>query len=452
MATFFIGVYLYGQESLVINGKRNQAGLVAEEGLDIVRNIRDAGFTNLIDGTYGLATSSGQWVFSGSSDTVNGFTRAVTISTVDADHKQISANVTWQQSRQRSGSLTLQSYLTNWTRVGVGDWSTTTIESGLDLGTTVTAIKVVVSGNYAYVIANTAGNDFFIIDITDILNPVLLGQLALTGTPSDIAVSGNYAYVTTNSGTAELQTINITNKSAPSAATFNMLGTNAALSISLSGNYAYITKALSGTASNYEFNIISLTNPGAPATVTGGYLNLTSAPTDAVVSGNYAYLSSTDNAGEFRVINVTNPAAPTLIANLVNLGGNADASSVAVYGNTAYVSRLADANIYPINITTPTAPVSMTPASFAVGGNPTQMVLFNSGKYLAVTNANTAGELRLFDVTTPATPTTLTTNNIPGTTFTPAGMDYSPVYDRLVLAGPRVALNGNHQLIIVSPR
>ena len=114
LVTALVGAYLYGQEATALAGSRARAVMLAEEGLEATRNIRDAGFSNLTDGTYGLSTSGNQWGFSGSSDTNDIFTRQVTISAIDSKRKQIACTVTWQQNPQRTGSVSAATYLTNW--------------------------------------------------------------------------------------------------------------------------------------------------------------------------------------------------------------------------------------------------------------------------------------------------------------------------------------------------
>ncbi len=116
IVTAFVGAVIYGQESTVVAGGRARAAFLAEEGIEAVRNIRDESFSNLADGTYGLAVSNYQWIFSGSSDTTDGFVRQINISTIDASstRKIITSNVTWQETAQRSGTITLTERLTNW--------------------------------------------------------------------------------------------------------------------------------------------------------------------------------------------------------------------------------------------------------------------------------------------------------------------------------------------------
>lgn len=82
LVTGLAGSYLYGQEAQSYAGNISRATLLAEEGLEAVRNIRDAGFANLTEGPHGLATTSNQWNFSGTSDTTGIYTRQITVTAV----------------------------------------------------------------------------------------------------------------------------------------------------------------------------------------------------------------------------------------------------------------------------------------------------------------------------------------------------------------------------------
>lgn len=113
LVTALTGAYLYGQESTRLAGNRVQALLLAEEGLEAVRNIRDAAFDDLADGTFGIDSTS-TWGFSGTSDVTDIFTRTVTIASLDAERKSALVTVTWQQNAQRTGSITLETQLTDW--------------------------------------------------------------------------------------------------------------------------------------------------------------------------------------------------------------------------------------------------------------------------------------------------------------------------------------------------
>lgn len=59
--------------------ERTQAILLAQEGLEATRSIRDGDFENLVNGSHGLVLQDGKWVFSNTSDTVGKFTRTVSV-------------------------------------------------------------------------------------------------------------------------------------------------------------------------------------------------------------------------------------------------------------------------------------------------------------------------------------------------------------------------------------
>lgn len=109
-----IGVLSLGEEASALGGKRSQAVLLSEEGLEAVRNIRDENFSNLVDGSYGLIKVANQWTLDVTPD-INGiFTRTINISTIDVNTKLIISSVDWQQNLQRTGNIVLTTYLTNW--------------------------------------------------------------------------------------------------------------------------------------------------------------------------------------------------------------------------------------------------------------------------------------------------------------------------------------------------
>jgi Tfp pilus assembly protein PilV len=121
IVTALTAVLFYGEETTALSGNRSRAVFLAEEGLEATRNIRDAAYTNLIDGTYGLATTGNIWVFSGSSDTNGIFTRQIIIGSGGTNRKVATSTVTWQQNLQRSGSVSATTELANWkASAGVG--------------------------------------------------------------------------------------------------------------------------------------------------------------------------------------------------------------------------------------------------------------------------------------------------------------------------------------------
>ncbi len=163
------GAIIYGRSGTAMAGDRQQAIALADEGIEAVRNIRDAAYSNFpADGTYGLAQSGSPlvWNFSGSSDTSGIFSRQITISTVDSTHKLITSTVTWTTASV-SHQVASTARLSNWRAalpatggpIMMAYSKTTTtpfyrIWAGTSWGTEGSALAV--TGNINYVVLKSA--------------------------------------------------------------------------------------------------------------------------------------------------------------------------------------------------------------------------------------------------------------------------------------------------------
>ena len=108
---------------------KTKAVLLAEEGIEAVRSIRDTDFNNLSDGVNGLNHTASVWSFSGTEDTTDSkFTRSVTISSADSDSKRVTTKVDWSE-RGVNNSVTLTSILTNWRKLAGGMADSVTINT-----------------------------------------------------------------------------------------------------------------------------------------------------------------------------------------------------------------------------------------------------------------------------------------------------------------------------------
>ena len=114
-AIFGITYGSWQQEKNAINKER--ATYLAEEAIEASRNMRDASFANLVDGTHGLALSGNQWVYSSVSDATDIFTRKLTVSTINTNQKKIEAVVSWTDPTYGNNSVTLNTYLTNFRKI-----------------------------------------------------------------------------------------------------------------------------------------------------------------------------------------------------------------------------------------------------------------------------------------------------------------------------------------------
>ncbi len=128
LSLIIVGVtsaWLYGEEATVKSGDRGRAILIANEGIDIVRNIRDAaalgstidgvyGFGSIADGVYGLAQTATGWTLLPSVENIGVYTRSLAITSPSEYQKNITMTVSWPSLGGRAESVSFSSIFTNW--------------------------------------------------------------------------------------------------------------------------------------------------------------------------------------------------------------------------------------------------------------------------------------------------------------------------------------------------
>ncbi|MEN9342032.1 MAG: hypothetical protein RIQ54_288 [Candidatus Parcubacteria bacterium] len=403
----FMVAYLYGEESSVLAGNRARAVLLAQEGLEAVRNMRDGNFDTLVDGSYGLAVATGTWIFSGSSDVTGIFTRTISIASLDANRKHVTSTVTWQQNAQRTGSVSLATRLMYWMKFAIGNWANpNTLASSVNISGNNDGLRVALQGNYAYLVRNGGTPNFAIINISNPSSTSLSGSLSLSGTPDRIFVSGNYAYIASSDNASELQVVNVSNPASPSlVGSYNASGNANAHGFFISGTRGYLVR---DSSANDELIILDMSDPTTPALL--GSLNLGNTGYQVAVVSSTAYIASSDNASELQVVNVSNPASPALVGSL-NLAGNTDAITVATFSTRVILGQGSNMNI--VNVTTSTSPALL--GTYAAGGTVNDVFVGNDNTYVFLATANGANEFQVVNITTSTSPVLVGGFNAGGT-------------------------------------
>lgn len=453
--TILVGFFFYGQESAVISGERNRAINLADEGLEAVRNIRDNQFTNLPDGTYGLGIVGNNWTLTASPTAIEGFTRAVRISTLDAQTKIATASVTWSQQLHRTGSVSLTTRFTNW-MTSVNTWTGASLESSFNLSLlnsgseTGNILSIFTQGNYAYVgRTNTGiGTEFYILDISNPASPVLVGQRDLNTNPNDIVVVGNYAYIASDDNSSELQIVDVSTPStianAGKLTTVDLTSANSnsinadAVGLATDGTYLYMARVTGD-----KLIIFNLSTPAAP-TIVGRLTTIVGNAIDIALSGSTAYVITDDDTQELQTVDVTTKTAPVKLGSLNLNSGNEAANplSVAAYGSTVYIGRAVSAapELYKISTVTPASPtlastIEMNSSAYAIA-------LSETGTFGFVATNDTAADIKIVDTTTFSS--ILRTVN---TADTLADVGYSSTKTRVVVGGS----NDASEIQIIKP-
>ncbi|HSX07131.1 MAG TPA: hypothetical protein VLG92_05425 [Candidatus Saccharimonadia bacterium] len=425
-----IGAVVYGRSSTADSGEQVRADYLADEGAEAVRNIRGAGYANLVDGTYGLVQSSGTWTLSGSSDTSGIYARSVTIASNGTNRKNITSNVTWS-GVTGSGQASVVTELTNWMAAFPKSWTIPSQYAGLDLTGTIAGYKVATSGSYAYLVRNSAtGPNFFVINISTPTSPTVVGTLTLAGTPTNIAISGNYAYISNGSNSAELQIVSIASPTTPTlSGSYDAAGSADGLGVYVVGTTVYLSRG--ANSGSDEFVIVNAANPASPVRIGGYSLNVNMH--EVYVSGTTAYVATDSDTQEVLVLNVSVPGLIVLGTSL-NLSGATNATTIAGYGTTIVVGQ--GTILYTLNNASALAPT--VSGSITLPGTINDLDVDATHNYVFTGTSYASGELQVVNVATIASPTLLSSVNMTGS-ISLTGVAYSATQNVVIGADSNTA-------------
>ncbi len=257
--------------------------------------------------------------------------------------------------------------------------------------------KVIVQGNYAYILASIGTPRLLIADVT---NPSVVQNIStttLTGGSSwaDLAVSGDYAYTVDYAG--NFNVINVSNRKTPrQVANINTLSGPG--EVEVVGSYAYIAE---WNASRITvIDISSSTNP-----VVAGQGPVDIQPWGIEIQGKYAYTIGYYASEPFSIYDVsssTNPVRLASTAALSNLGGNGQ-DPLRVQGRYAYVGSSASNNFYVIDIVSSTNPIIVFQGAVTSTAISNFRGMSVNGDY-AYVSEDGAGEMHVIDLSNPRYP------------------------------------------------
>lgn len=438
-----------------LGDEHTKATLYAQEGLEAARAIKNRGWadpflaTNCTTGC-GVSSAGGFWVWSGTNNTQSPFTRTITVTqarrtaagtvvtsggVLDPDMYRVVSTVTWQFSPTRNNTVSTVTYLSNFVKSIIGDWSNPSQQSAVDLSGTIDGLRVVTEGNYAYVVRASGTSNFSIVNVSNPAAPAIVSNLTLTGNLTNIFVSGTRAYVTSSNNSGELYIINIANPAAPTLlGTYNASGNDDGNDIVVVGTTGYFLR----TGGAQEFSVINLANP-ASVSVIGGTA-VTGIGREVAVVGSYAYIASNDNSQELVVVNISNPAAPSSIGSY-NASGNDDAISIAAFGSTVLIGKQSGI-LYVVSVATPSVPSLL--GTYNGTSDIFDIDLGNNDTYAFLVTDSTTQEFIVVNITNPAAPAVLGSVNLPGIA---SGVSYNQDLDRAFAT----TISNTAELVVIQP-
>lgn len=311
----------------------------------------------------------------------------------------------WFQGAHIYAGTTNNDYEVQVIQSGQGGWENPEIIGSIDLPGNEDAKDVFVLGDYAYIGTKSArdGDNFFIINISDPENPDPRGSLDIGKDIHGLYVSGNYAYLSLHDRSEGLRIVNITNKDNPIKLDyFDAPGDKCFKDVSVLGDYAYIVGK--EARNDPEFFVIDVEGP-EDLEEEEGSLELDTEAYAIYISGDYAYLATSDNDKELIVVDISDEEEPEIVGSY-NADSDANARDIFIENDTAYLvtkensSAGENPEFYILDITTPTVPSLI--GSLDIDDNVDTLVVSGNYAYLG-TDENEAG-LQIIDISDLANP------------------------------------------------
>lgn len=203
--------------------------------------------------------------------------------------------------------------------INVSNPNSPLLATSLNLGSSDSSARsIAIHGAYAYIGKENSsdGPEFFIVDITNPLQPVVRGSLEIGGDVRRIAVHNNRVILGTGKDDAELIIVNATSPSSPVQTTsYNPPGANDALGLYVNpqDNRAYLTRS-GGSSSNPDIYLFDLTNPDTPILL--GTDVLGSSVNAVFAADNLAFFGTSASSEEFKIFEASNPVLMTYYSGL----------------------------------------------------------------------------------------------------------------------------------------
>ncbi len=202
-------------------------------------------------------------------------------------------------------------------------------QEGLSIAVTSTTLYLGLKGG--------TGPDFFVIDISNPVSPVIRGSLTVGADINAISVFKNRVVLATSKDTAEFVVVNATDPTTPSISnSFDVDGTQDAMSLYTNSqdSRAYLVRVQGdGLPTHPQLVIFDATNPDSAIVI--GTLAVSTDVNAVFAADNLAFLATSDANQEFKIMEVSNPSSPQPYS---GLNFPQVASGLAFENNTVYVS------------------------------------------------------------------------------------------------------------------
>lgn len=148
------------------------------------------------------------------------------------------------------------------------------------------------------------GPEFHVLDVSDPINPSVLGSYEVNDNINDIHISGGRAYLATGLDNAGLIVLDVSN---PAAIT--LLGQTFSSDTESVFN---LNSQITFIGPGQDFYVINTSNPANMTSL--GFIGAGNVINDMIARDNLVFLATSDSNREFQVINISDTANPTLLS------------------------------------------------------------------------------------------------------------------------------------------
>lgn len=431
---------LGGEASTVKAGDHARATFLASEQLEILRYVRDDDLQNLSPGVYGVQEDAGTWSIIDEPVQRGGFLTSIDLTAVDDGWLSARSHVSWNFGKNRSGSVLLHTYLTDWQEPRtVGNWSALSTAGTLTLAGTPDLRAVVADDSYAFLGGTTSGGGpgLFIVNVSNPALPVrVASSFNLGAGVYGLAIVGDRLYLATDDPSAEVQVFDIASPSTLALTnivnSYDLPGSGRARAIAVYGDTVYV--GATESPPEPQFYALRMSETG-PMTLLDA-LDVEGGVTGISLLDGYAYLSTTDNAGELKVVDTFDPSDLSYAPDEgVDLSDVYDATLVHAFGTSAVLGRIqgssiAEFSLYDIASTpVPTPPPG--PWTLELAADVHSFAVLPGLPTAFIGSSTTAAQLRVIDLAAMVrgTSSVLTSVNVGAAVL---GLWYDVLHDRLL--------------------
>lgn len=413
--------------------QRIEALALMREAEEALRSVRESGWSTIAqNGTFHIASSSGQWVLVSGGETIGSFTRQIVFSdvardasgqivqsggSIDPSTRKATITVSWSSPIASSVEIVsyLVRYLNNTTYIettqaqfntgtktsvtvtntnggevvlgagGGGSWCNPNLSiTALDLPKNGVANAVTAIEGFAFAGTgeNASGESYVKVNISNSDPPVASISGVFNGyKTNDVFGEANYGYIATDTNSKEIVILNIASTPYSEIGSFDAPGQTDASSVFVLGNTGYMTQ---GNILR-NFDLTSKSGPHLPIDADG--VALAGVGTSVVVVGNYAYVSLSGSLTEMQIIDLSDPLNLTIAGYADVNGGSSNDVFVNPLATRAYLitnASLTQRELFIIDISTKTGSRPTISSYEANGMNPKAVVVVPGNNLIIV--------------------------------------------------------------------